>query len=146
MTMQLTHRRPDGSFVATVNGWPYHIVEGDPLYWEQAQAEAAELGEALPFEPVPVPPAPTLDDYRRAAQNLIDETAQQRGYDSGMSCASYANSTHADWSNEASFFIEWRDTVWIVAQATLADVQAGKIPAPSVAEFLDSLPGLEWPA
>lgn len=46
--MKLHYRRPDGSFVATVNGLPYHIVDGDPLF-EEAQANGANL----PLEPIP---------------------------------------------------------------------------------------------
>ncbi len=49
--MEITYKRPDGSFVGVVNGFPYHITSEDPLY-----EEAQELGANAPFEPGP----PTL--------------------------------------------------------------------------------------
>jgi hypothetical protein len=48
----LLYRRPDGTFVAEVNGMGYHVIPGEPL-WNEAQQVAAEMGEDLPFEPPP---------------------------------------------------------------------------------------------
>lgn len=53
--MEVTFRRTDGSFVAQVNGYPYHITASDPLY-----EAALEFGADAPFEPAPPPPVPTL--------------------------------------------------------------------------------------
>lgn len=50
--MQVMFKRPDGSFVAEINGNPYHVIPSDPLF-----AEAQEAGADAPFEPVP--PQPT---------------------------------------------------------------------------------------
>lgn len=44
--MEVQYRRDDGSFVAIVNGMPYHIQPDDPLF-EAAQ----ESGADAPFEP-----------------------------------------------------------------------------------------------
>ena len=57
MLESLTYRREDGTFVGVVNGWPYHIIPSDPLFPE-AEAMAADMGGALPYEPPPPPPAP----------------------------------------------------------------------------------------
>lgn len=46
--MNVLYKRPDGSFVATINGLPYHITANDPLF---PQAEVA--GSGAPLEPVP---------------------------------------------------------------------------------------------
>ena len=68
--MELSYRRPDGSFVATVNGFPYHVVADDPLF-SVASAMAAQMGEALPFEPVPPTPSEAeLLAGRRAAATI----------------------------------------------------------------------------
>lgn len=63
--MQVQYKRPDGSFVAIVNGWPYHVVQGDPLF---AAAQAA--GGNAPLEPVPTAPteAETLAQWRATAK------------------------------------------------------------------------------
>jgi hypothetical protein len=60
--MQVQYRRADGSFVALINGLPYHIAPGDPLF---AAAQAA--GGKAPFEPQP--PAPT-DEQKRARMKM----------------------------------------------------------------------------
>ena len=55
----LIYRRPDQTFVALVNGAPYHVIQGEPLY-AAAEIVAAAMGDALPYEPElpPAPPAP----------------------------------------------------------------------------------------
>lgn len=58
--ISLLWKREDGSFVAQVNGHPYHVVEGDEPLWSQAVENAAEMGAALAFEPPPVAVAPIL--------------------------------------------------------------------------------------
>lgn len=138
--MELQYRRHDGSFVARVNGLPYHIVEGDVLF-EVAQAN----GSGLPFEPEPEIPALTVDDYRRAIQWHIDTTVQERGYDSGVTCSSYANSTNPTWSAEAAAFIAWRDSVWSHANAELAKVQSGQRATPAIEVILAEFPPMNWP-
>ena len=100
-------------------------------------------GNLVPYDPSP--PAPTQDDYRRAIQARIDETARVRRYDSGASCASYAASTVPAWAAEAQAFIAWRDAVWAYAYAELARVEAGERPQPTVDEFLAELPTITWP-
>lgn len=52
--MNLQFRRNDGTFVAIINGLPYHIVHEDVLH-AVAVEKAAKLGAALPFEPDPEP-------------------------------------------------------------------------------------------
>lgn len=52
--IDLTYRRPDGSFVAIVSGLPYHVEPSDVLFAEASEL-ADELGDDLPFEPDPEP-------------------------------------------------------------------------------------------
>ena len=93
----------------------------------------------------PPAPPPTLEDYRRGIQGFVDETARQRQYDGGTSCASYANSTNATWAAEANAFIVWRDAVWVYSFAELDKVQSGQREQPTVAAFIAELPALVWP-
>jgi hypothetical protein len=51
--INLMHRRSDGTFVIEQNGYPYHVVQDDPLYSEVAQAAQ---GIELPPEVQPEPP------------------------------------------------------------------------------------------
>jgi hypothetical protein len=51
----LLHRRADGSFVIELGGYPYHVIESDPLFPEVA---AAAEGVDLPPEPQPETPPP----------------------------------------------------------------------------------------
>ncbi len=138
--MELQYRRPDGSFVALVNGLPYHVIEGDPLF-----AEAQKNGGDLPLEPVPAPAPITLDDFRAAIQQHVDATAQKRSYDSGLTCSSYVASTNPTWAAEAAAFVAWRDAVWGHAYAELAKVEGGQRSQPTIDAFLSELPAMIWP-
>lgn len=65
--MKLLFKRLDGSFVAEINGMPYHVEKRDPLY-ARASEVAGRMGKALGAEP-PIPePAP--------ARPLPDATAK----------------------------------------------------------------------
>lgn len=145
MTLELLYRRPDGTFVAQVNGNPYHVVEGDEPRWGEAQSAAEALGDALPFEPAPPTPPVTVDTYRAAIRAHVDTTARRRSYDSAVTCASYVNSTFAVWAAEGSVFVAWRDAVWAHAYTELAKVEAGQRPQPTVEAIVAELPEIEWP-
>lgn len=51
----LYKRRPDDTFVISVNGLPYQVIESDPLYEPCVEAYEA-LNELPPDEPPPAPP------------------------------------------------------------------------------------------
>ena len=80
-----------------------------------------------------------------SAQNVIDKTAQSKGYGDGVSCASYATSTNALWKSESVIFIAWRDSVWDYLYALLAKISGGSDPIPSVQEIIDGIPPIVWP-
>ncbi|WP_433762629.1 hypothetical protein [Brucella anthropi] len=54
-TIKLLFKREDGTFVAEINGLPYHVISSDELYWRLAVDEAGRLGSELKFEPAPEP-------------------------------------------------------------------------------------------
>lgn len=116
------------------------------------EIEAAEEGNAavraalldVP-DPASALPPPTLADYEVAIQAHVDATAGQRGYSSGVSCASYAASTVPAFAAEAAAFIAWRDAVWIAVHTRLAEVQGGAA-APTVRGLVADLPAMVWPA
>ncbi len=78
-------------------------------------------------------------------QNHVDEVAQQREYFSGISCASYLNSTNPQWAQEAQAFIDWRDDVYAYAYSVLDAIENEEAPIPSEEDFINSLPVLVWP-
>lgn len=142
--IELLFKRPDGSFVAKVNGYPYHVIEADPLFGH-AQKVANKLGNALQYEPAPVAPSLTIKDYEAAIQAAIDETARAKQFRDGVTMASYAASTNPQWAAEAKAFIAWRDAVWAHAYAELAKVMAGAREKPSIEDLAAELPVISWP-
>lgn len=70
----------------------------------------------------------------------VEKVAQRRGYDSGVSCASYAASTNTTYKGDAAAFIAWRDAVWGYCTTLLNQVQAGVAPMPTDSTLLAGLP------
>lgn len=91
-------------------------------------------------------PAPSVDDYKRAIEQLLNEKAQERRYDSAVSIATYITSTNPQWAAEAGAFVAWRDAIWTYAYTEMNKVQIGQRNQPKVAEFLAELPQVSWPA
>lgn len=75
MTIEILHRRADGSLVVQRGGLPYHVTPDDPIF---AEAAAAAEGLDLPPEAVPAPPSPVRAEiaktaiYRRATDAEIE--------------------------------------------------------------------------
>jgi hypothetical protein len=143
--LELIWSRPDGTWEGSVNQKPYHF-EPNSDFWAEAQEIAGSLSGPLPEKPEPEPAPVTLDDFRRAIQAHIDATAQERGYDSGVSCASYVNSTNQAWASEASAFVARRDNAWAYVYAELEKVQSGLREQPTIEDILAELPPMIWPA
>jgi hypothetical protein len=95
---------------------------------------------------IPLTPAQLQAPYVTAAQQLLDQTAQTRGYDGILSLCSYATSTNATFQAEGQAGVAFRDAVWNLAYSILAQVQAGTMAQPDVPTFLTLLPAFTWPA
>ncbi len=93
--------------------------------------------------PAPVVRAPEAitGDYTQAVQTHLDRVAQSWGYDNILTAVTYAgeNAVKA-FDDEGKALRAWRSRVWSAARQTLADVKDGKTSAPTVADFLASLP------
>lgn len=116
-----------------------------------ALASAGYYGEVLPFvedlEELQLQQVEfTKEQFRIAVQNYVDLTAQTRGYDSGVTCASYANSTVQLWATDAQSFILWRDLVWLYVYDQLQQVLGGNRTAPTIEGLIAELPLITWPA
>lgn len=97
-------------------------------------------------KPTPVPSLPTEAEYVGAIQSLLDATAQTRRYDGILSACSYAGSEVAKFSAEGTACRNWRDAVWATSYDLLAQVEAGTLAQPTVADLLAMLPAMTWPA
>ena len=67
--MKLLWKRTDGTFVAEINNYPYHVIEGDEQYWNEAIEEAERLGDELEFEPEPI--ASELPEFTKLYKTTI---------------------------------------------------------------------------
>jgi hypothetical protein len=90
-----------------------------------------------------IPPAPTQADYGRVIGEHIHAVARSRGYDDGVSLASYDNDPNPVFSGEAMAFKTWRSAVWVFVAQRMAEVQAGA-PAPTLSGIVAELPVMEW--
>lgn len=76
-----------------------------------------------------------------AIQSWLDTTARQNGYDSAVSCSSYAVSGVPRFKADALAIIAWRDAVWEAANAWRNSMN-GQLPnpVPSIEAVLAQLP------
>lgn len=124
----------------------FEASHGTILVASEEAAPGWTWSDLAGFLPPAAPPPPVdAAAYRIAIQSLIDGAAQARGYDSGLTCASYLGSTVTLWAAEARALVDWRDAVWSHALAELARVEAGERPQPGVDDLLAELPPLAWP-
>lgn len=97
-------------------------------------------------EPIPLPAVTVSEIIQRflpQLQEWIDGVAQQNGYDSALSCITYANSTIAQWAADAHAMIKYRDALWAWAysqQATLAAMAPAQLAALTVDQIIAQAP------
>lgn len=97
------------------------------------------IGDATIGEYVAPVVLPTVDEYKAAAQNLLDTTAQAHGYDDIVNACGYAAAPNP-FELESKAFVTWRGNVWGTSYTIMAEVQAGTRPQPTLTEFLALLP------
>ena len=80
-------------------------------------------------------------------QNIIDETAQQKRYDDGLSCVSYEGDPDEEFNADAVAFKAWRGCCWRTCYNILNSVTAGTVAPEDVTDqyVIDRLPVMEWP-
>ena len=82
--------------------------------------------------------------YKSAFDSHLDTVAQSKGYDNRISIGTYATSTNPVYVAEAQAFIEWRDNALKSMFEQLAAFENEGI-HPTIEEFIDNLPKIEWP-
>lgn len=80
-------------------------------------------------------------------QNIIDETAHQKNYDDGVSCASYVGDPDEEFNADAVAFVAWRGRCWRTCYNILNSVKAGTVAPEDVTDayVIERLPVMEWP-
>lgn len=80
-------------------------------------------------------------------QSIIDETAQQKRYDDGLSCVSYVGDPDEEFNADAVAFKAWRGRCWRTCYNILNSVKAGTVAPEDVTDeyVLERLPIMEWP-
>lgn len=78
-------------------------------------------------------------------QAILDEKAQNRGYDNIQAACSYLNSTVPRFAAEAQAYLEWRDKVWVASHQLLSEIESGAIALPDKAELASLIPAIQWP-
>ena len=135
---------------ADAYGWlDNHMDETDLTF--KPNATAGGIYYLKGYEPA----AETRDEMiaRRQAeivtmvQNIIDETAHQKNYDDGVSCASYVGDPDEEFNADAVAFKAWRGCCWRTCYNILNSVTAGTVAPEDVTDqyVIDRLPVMEWP-
>jgi hypothetical protein len=115
------------------------VIPRGHRWWDEYEAWLA-LGNTP--EPLPGPTfEQILATVTPGVQAWMDRTAQQKGYDSVVSCATYATSTVAEFRGDATAIIAWRDAVWVAAYAW-RDGLNGQLPPtlPTIEDVIAQLP------
>ncbi|WP_439444431.1 hypothetical protein ABWU93_11290 [Xanthomonas translucens pv. translucens] len=76
----------------------------------------------------------------------LDSTVKSRGYDNIVSCASYANSTDAQFRAEAAAAVAWRDAVYRKLYELQANAPEGVTTLEQVIDLLPQPQAFGWPA
>lgn len=108
------------------------IYEGDCVPGDTAAtAEQIDAATQAALEPTII----------AAVQSLLDTTAQSKGYDNIISACSYAaQAVGQPFQAEGAAFLAWRSAVWSTAYSMLAQVSAGTLSMPTVAQSLALIP------
>ena len=111
-----------------------------------------ELGP-LPDGWSDTPPPPTPEEelaamqaqFTAAIDAYMNKFAQERGYDSMASAASYAGDEDPQFGQEGAYCKTMRSRIYRAAWDILDAVLAGQMPMPPLKEVLAELPVLAWP-
>jgi hypothetical protein len=110
------------------------MSEEDFVAWRDA--ELAEGWVAAPLFNL----TGLVSEVKGLVQASLDALAVSWGYDSVISCASYAASTIPQYAAEAASIIEWRDTLWSACYAALDAFDPEMSDPPTAGEFVETLP------
>lgn len=123
----------------------HKICEWDPIDKVQRERDSTPEEDAQREIDIAAANTPSITDYTRAIQDMLDAKAQERNYDGILSACTYATSTVAKFRAEGQTCVDWRDQVWSTSYGLMAQVEAGQMPQPTIDELLAMLPLMVWP-
>lgn len=82
--------------------------------------------------------AEIIAEYEARVQVLLDTTAQKKGYDSALSCVSYAGGT-SSFATEGAAILAWRENVWAYCYQQAALLPTATPPIPTADQFIAAL-------
>ena len=135
------------TYTATIGGVEWSNITVASYMWAEVQDRIA-AGEEVIDLTVPSEPSPEeqIAAFRNAVQAQVDATANERKYDSGLSCVSYVGDDNPQYHAEAVAFRTWRSSVWTTVTAQLDQILVGKAEPPeNPAALIASLPKIDWP-
>ena len=88
-------------------------------------------------------PAPTVADFDKAMEEHLTSERSARGYTTREPDA-YLASDNERWAQDAKDWVAHRDDVMDYALQVMNAVSAGTRKPPTISEFLDGLPRIEW--
>lgn len=116
-------------------------ISGYQTWINRFNDAAYEIDNPPPYVPTQ---AETIQAFKDAIQQTLDDAAQAKNYDDIVSACSYAGYPNV-FQAEAIAFGQWRANVWAYGYAELDKVIAGTRPVPTIAEILAELPALVLP-
>lgn len=109
MMVDFARYNSDGSITAgTIEGKIWSGITPSSRFWDVIVKWQSEGNTISPFQEVY-----TIDTYKNAIDNLLDEIANKRDYDNRFSIATYIYSSVNQWKQESIQFCDWRDRVLI---------------------------------
>lgn len=88
-------------------------------------------------------PLPSLEEYDAAMEEHLVNERSERGYTT-REPDSYLTSSVPRWKQDAEDWVAHRDEVMEYALEVMNGVQKGEIQQPTLEEFRDGLPVIEW--
>ena len=130
---------PTDPLTESIDEFPPAFVEATQR-WERQYAVRAATAEEI---------AERQNAIRKhiidAAQERLDQFAQEHGYDSILSACTYATSSVPGFAAEGQRAVDLRDQTWAALLGILNDVRDGLRAIPTWAEVEAELPVLAWP-
>lgn len=123
----------------------HKVIEVNPIYSKDRYNQSWQIVELSIEEKLQIK-LKIQQDILNKVQNVLDNFAKGRNYDSILSATTYLNSNVAKFVQEAKYAIDARDATWNKVYSIFNEVDLGLRPnIKSYEEIEQELPILQWP-